>query len=391
MKNKIVILVSCLISVISLKAQVNIYSDFSGGNIIIDKIQNDSVWVRPDLRDTEGLWFYWYFAAKSDVEKTITFVFPQNCFSKAGVSVSMDNGHNWQWEHKEAFQKNNFTYNLKAHKEVRFSMGMPYTQSNWERFISSYKSNPAFKFSYLAETKKGRKAEMLTICNPNIVPKFKVLLTARNHACEMMADYVMEGVIETLSKDNWISQNVEILCIPFMDKDGVEDGDQGKNRRPRDHNRDYSQISIHETTAAMRKYIPVWSENKLRLSIDMHCPWIHSGQNDSIFFVGAQDKEAERRQLHFSELVKKNNKGELIYDPASFCNYGSKPWTIPSYPDPGTKCSTWALHLKGNHMAISLEFPFGVHGKQIITANNARMFGKDVGNAIIDYLKELDN
>jgi len=40
----------------------NIYSDFPGGNIIIDKIKNDTVWFRPDLRDTKGEWFYWYFA-----------------------------------------------------------------------------------------------------------------------------------------------------------------------------------------------------------------------------------------------------------------------------------------------------------------------------------------
>jgi murein tripeptide amidase MpaA len=31
-------------------------------------------------------------------------------------------------------------------------------------------------------------------------------------------------------------ERFRFLAVPFMDKDGVEDGDQGKNRRPRDHN-----------------------------------------------------------------------------------------------------------------------------------------------------------
>ena len=43
----------------------------------------------------------------------------------------------------------------------------------------------------------------------------------------------------------WFRRNVEVLAIPFMDKDGVEEGDQGKNRKPRDHNRDYIGQSVH--------------------------------------------------------------------------------------------------------------------------------------------------
>ena len=52
----------------------------------------------------------------------------------------------------------------------------------------------------------------------------------------MMARYVLEGMIETLlSKDKNITslrENTEFMIIPFMDKDGVEDGDQGKARIP---------------------------------------------------------------------------------------------------------------------------------------------------------------
>ena len=35
---------------------------FPGGNIVVERIDGDEVHLRPDLRDTEGWWFYGTFA-----------------------------------------------------------------------------------------------------------------------------------------------------------------------------------------------------------------------------------------------------------------------------------------------------------------------------------------
>ena len=40
---------------------LNIDADFPGGNIVLDRIEGDTVLLHQDLRDTEGDWFYWYF------------------------------------------------------------------------------------------------------------------------------------------------------------------------------------------------------------------------------------------------------------------------------------------------------------------------------------------
>lgn len=310
--------------------------------------------------------------------------------TRAGISVSLDGGDSWHWEQPEAFRTSNFTYHFKSNEEVRFSMAIPYTQLNWEQFIEPYKEDPSLHLSSLTKTKKGREAEMVLIQHPQNKSKAKLLFTARHHACEMMANYVMEGIFSYVMQDTWMKENFEFMFIPFIDKDGVEDGDQGKNRKPRDHNRDYSGESVHETTAAVREVVPAWSEHKLKVVMDLHCPWIHSGQNDSIFLVGIEDKQLEAKQLHLSDLIKKHNKSELVYDPKSFCFYGSKPWTVASDIKLGLKSTTWAAQLEGVDLAVSLEFPYGVHGKQLITAENARAFGRDVAAAIKEYLEELD-
>lgn len=390
MRNKIIVIGIVLISLaLNVSAQTEFYSDFPGGNGIITKIKNDSIWVRPDLRDTEGNWFYWYFAMQKAKGEKLSFIFPKDCFCKAGVSVSKDRGMNWKWEQPEAFMNNGFVYRFNSDDEVRFSMGIPYTQKNWDSFINKYKNDSYVKFTYLAKTKKGRMAEMIDIRKPQSEPKLKVLITARHHACEMVASYAMEGLISYVLDDSWLRDNVEMLFVPFMDKDGVEDGDQGKNRRPRDHNRDYSQISVHETTAALRKYIPVWLEGKKNVMIDIHCPWIHSGNNDSIFLCGSSRKDMEIRQLHFSDLIKKNNKSELTYDPHGFIKYGSKDWTLPKYPEEGFSSTTWAADLENNELSVCIEVPYGVNGYQMVTADKMRSFGRDVAVALKDYLQEI--
>jgi hypothetical protein len=55
----------------------------------------------------------------------------------------------------------------------------------------------------------------------------------------------MSALLSESKDGRWFRENVEVVIVPFMDKDGVEEGDQGKNRKPHDHNRDYIGESIH--------------------------------------------------------------------------------------------------------------------------------------------------
>ena len=56
-------------------ADVKIDADFPGGNIIVEQIEGDTARVRPDLRDTNGIWFYWAFRVRGAQGRTIKFEF----------------------------------------------------------------------------------------------------------------------------------------------------------------------------------------------------------------------------------------------------------------------------------------------------------------------------
>ncbi len=37
----------------------------SGGNIVVERMEGDAIFLRPDLREHAGWWFYWTSASRS--------------------------------------------------------------------------------------------------------------------------------------------------------------------------------------------------------------------------------------------------------------------------------------------------------------------------------------
>ena len=44
--------------------KLTVDSDFPGGNLLVEKIEGDTVLVRQDVRDTQGTWFWWHFRVR---------------------------------------------------------------------------------------------------------------------------------------------------------------------------------------------------------------------------------------------------------------------------------------------------------------------------------------
>ena len=140
-------------SAIAQGQNIRINADFPGGNILVDSIRDHTVYLRPDLRDTGTPWFYWYFSVKAESSDSIRFVFTRpNCMTVKGPAVSVDQGKTWSWLFERRRSGDEFTYFVRAGQEVRFSMGMPYTQQNFDAFIQPYKSHPSVALDTLCNT-----------------------------------------------------------------------------------------------------------------------------------------------------------------------------------------------------------------------------------------------
>jgi len=377
-------------------ASATVDANYPGGNIVVERIEGDAIYLRPDLRDTEGWWFYWNFRIRGGQGRSLTFHFSgDNPIGVRGPAVSADAGRTWSWLGSEAVQGASFKYTVPADAdEIRFCLAMPYQEANLREFVARYKGSPNLVLRELCRSRKGRSVERLHAGRLDGDAKYRVLVTARHHACEMMASYAMEGLLEAVLADDddgyWFRRNVEVLAIPFVDKDGVEDGDQGKNRRPHDHNRDYIGQSIHPSVAALRTFLPNWSNGKLVAAFDLHCPYIGGQYNEAIYIPGSSDEAMWRQQREFGRILETVQTGPLIYRASDNLPFG-KAWNTNANTGSGKDFSQWASGLEGIRLATSFEIPYANAGGQPVTADSARAFGHSLAKAIRGYLERLDD
>lgn len=373
-------------------AQVNVDAAFPGGNVTVERIEGDTVFFRQDLRDSSGDWFYWAFRVRGAEGQTLKFHMMTDKFSARGPAVSRDAGRTWYWMGADAVERQTFQFRFGVDDhEIRFSMGMPYTEAHLGTFLKPYVDGKTLRIETLCRTGKGRRAELLRFGQIEGEPRFRVFLAARHHACEMMASYELEGIIQAvLANDEvgmWFRRNVEVGAVPFMDKDGVEDGDQGKKRTPHDHNRDYSGEPLYPTVAAVKTWLPQWSGGKLQVALDLHCPMLRSPDHELVQFIGGSEPEFWRRETRLSVLVEKHS----AHAPLSSYERDNLPfgksWNTVSNGQ-GKTFASWVRTLPGLKVGGVIELPYATARGQEVNAESARAYGRAVAAAIRDYLIE---
>ena len=372
--------------------KLQIDADFPGGNIIVDEVKGDDVYLHQDLRDTAGDWFYWYFRVYGGQGRSLTFHFTKgNPIGVRGPAVSTDGGKSWKWLGAEAVRAATFTYAFpKDVEEVRFCFAFPYQGHNLRAFLKGHEKSPHLKVESLCKTKKDRDVELLLLGRLDGKSEHRVALTCRHHCCEMMASYVLEGIITEVLADSddgkWLRQHVEFFIVPMVDKDGVEDGDQGKNRKPRDHNRDYEGKSIHASVKAIRERLPEWSAGKLRFAMDMHCPAIRGGTNESVYFVGGPDEEIWREVNGFCKTLEETQRGSVVYRSKNNLTFGQG-WNSKANYTSGKPFAHWAAELPGVLAATTIEVAYANAEGKPVTDESARALGRDIARSMRKYLQ----
>ena len=363
-----------------------IHADFPGGNIVIERVDGDDVYLRQDLRDTMGDWFFWYFAVRGAAGRDLRFHFAgENVFPPRGPAVSDDAGATWRWLGRERVEGGSFSYQV-GHDDVRFSMTIPYLESNLHQFLARHAGSPHLGVGELCRSRKGRAVELLRLGRLDGMAEHRLFFTARHHACESVANYALEGAMDAILAETpegrWFRANAECLVVPFVDKDGVEEGDQGKNRDPHDHNRDYMGKSIYPEVAAIRRLVPDWSGGRLRVAIDWHCPSI---AREKTYLVGGPEPGNWEAIGRFSALLEAVQRGPLVYRREDNVPFGSVPWNSDPLP---SSCARWAAGLPAIRFGATLEVPYGKSHQAVVDAQSARAFGADLVRALRVFLTE---
>lgn len=359
-----------------------IHENFIGGNIKVLKQEENIICLDNNLRDTTCDWFYWAFCVEGAAGKTLTFRFRDTRLGYWGPAVSHDLS-TWKWLYRKENDSFTYTFDEKEDK-VYFAHHMLYHPARFEAFATSH----SLKIKTLAISEKGRQIPYVEWnIQPAIVTK-KILLTARHHACESTGNYILEGILDELTKKP--IEGYSVMCVPFVDYDGVMDGDQGKNRAPHDHNRDYQvdKPAVYTSVAAIRRYI---AEENVSFGFDFHAPFHSGGVRDTCFIVQKNKKDLEKLNRFgelFEEYVSKEAfaKDVFLYEHANDYppDFGWNKSDAPTF-------ATHVMKKKTAELAFTLETAYFGTKENIFTVEKAIQTGRCFAKALRKYICECNN
>jgi hypothetical protein len=357
------------------RGAVAIESDFAGGNVKVSVNTEGQVHVEPDLRGDRP-WFYWCFEATATRAGRVNFTFPEKVagFTDGGIgfqgpAISTDRGKTWKWMGVDQVDGSSFWYDFaKVDECVRFAVTIPYLEQDFAAFLKANASNPHIETSVLTKSRNGREVELLRIGAPGSERKM-VLVTGRHHAVETMASFVLEGFLaEAMSESpsgKAFRDKYVLFAVPFVDKDGVEEGDQGKNRQPHDHNRDYGEKSIYPEVQAIKQ---LDEEHDFQFALDFHCPTLVMRDHQVMYFVGAKT-HPQFNSENVSEFAKWIKQG--LPDAAP---HGPLNW-LRDEDSPSPMNSRYFGFKDNAVMAATFEFPFAPPGRKT-DPESCRQYGR---------------
>lgn len=344
--------------------KVAIRSDFSGGNVLVVKNEGAVVQLAPDLRGGQS-WFYWHFEAAAAEPGKVTFAFAGSpIIGVRWPAYSLDHGKSWQFlgaEHctyaalmtpaKDRFETFTFEFRPDLLK-VRFAVAIPYLPENLKEFAAARAKNPNFKQEVLTKSRGGVPVEMFVIGTPGD-GRDSMIVTARHHACESMASYVLEGFLDEAMSDSpagsEFRKKYALFAIPLVDRDGVAAGDQGKNRDPHDHNRDYGPGAIYPEVKAIQE---LGEAQDIRYSIDFHCPALRGDIHEAFHFLGLGVPRVKENLDEYIAWIKEE-RPQLVMAPLNYLVDAAKPNAV----NPKINSHHFALR-KNAVFAATLEVPY---------------------------------
>ena len=180
--------------------------------------------------------------------------------------------------------------------------------------------------------------------------------------------------------------DADCYFVPFMDKDGVEEGDQGKNRPPHDHNRDYGAF-VHPETKAMTEWARDHAGNNIAIYLDLHCPWIRGKPTNECLYTPFKapkwyrSSACEKADRRFSQTLERVQCGSFRYKASDDLDYG-RFWNTGKNYEQGGPSTWWGITHFTGLVSRCLEVPFQTANGAVVTRETCRDLGRDVAKTL---------
>ena len=153
----------------------------------------------------------------------------------------------------------------------------PYRLSDLTRLLESIRSHPLVRITPIGKTAEGRDLEIVRIGNP--AAPYRVFVRARAHPWEAGSNWVAEGLIQRLLRDDADAKRFlrlySVNVLPMANKDGVARGGTRFNLRGRDLNRNWDKPADPELApenAALERWLEgeIAASRKPHLALELH-------------------------------------------------------------------------------------------------------------------------
>lgn len=373
-------------TVIAADSGLRVLLGYPGANAAEVAVDGDTITARPELRDAGDDWlFYWNLGIESDVSRTVTVSFPEEVVGPWGPAVSQDRGE-WSWLGADAsVDRTAFRYEFDQGERTYFAFSLPYVQQDFEQVWDDVGGGVHIGRSTLTTTERGRTVPVLRIGDSEA--NTHAVFTCRHHACESPASFVLDGLLSRLADgppESWCAH-----VVPFVDLDGVQRGDQGKQRLPHDHNRDYAESNgvtddidpLYPATGAIKRYVRRL-DGTIPLALDLHSPFKWGSPHDRVFFAGAPAgaSDADRRFARVLDDESDDRAGSLCFRAEEgFAEPGGRG---------GSATFTAFLDREGATVSRALEVPYFGTGENQVTPDSCRGLGRAVARTVERFLDD---
>ena len=275
----------CLLLITSaVCGDLSVNTDFPGGSGLVESIDQKtrSFTIRPTPHKDAG-WECWWNLQLSGITpgEEVTLTVRGMAFALASRGSFSYDGRAWQQTPPGKIEKGFVTYKLKFEREkVWLAWGPPFQLSDAQALIArTLKRKVGATQFELTKTKEDRSVPALRWDPPAQGDKKRrgIWLQARQHAWESGSSWVGAGFVDWLASDDEAAKSLRattrIVYVPIMDVDNVERGAGGKDQKPHDHNRDWSDEPVFNAVRAAQNGIHEMDEaGEFNLFIDLHNP-----------------------------------------------------------------------------------------------------------------------
>jgi len=388
---------------------LQVSSDFRGGSakvLGIDPVHN-TVQITPAGDPKRGWPCWWYFrldgvdtnkplmlevAANQGVVQTgtpgKTRKLPADYSLPEYAAFSTD-GTNWEHTARGERHGDRSLYRINAATStVWLAWGPPFTLKDAGQLIQKACGLcPCAKSFVLARTRGGRPVPGVRLSQSGAAdgPRYTVWIQARQHAWESGSSWVARGFVEWLVSNAPAAASLrgkaDLVVIPIMDVDSVEEGQGGKEQIPHDQDEDWHpEPYFPEVAAGMKSLSALAKANRLDLLLDLHNPG-YSARDIDFYIAPTPLLPPERvaNEQNFFNLVKEQMTGEIKFN-----------WRIgpdsDTYDPVMNKCvDAWVAAQSQPHVvSLTMEIPWNLSAS---TASGYVIAGEQLGRSIDLYLQ----